>query len=115
MIPHLDTTDIDIGKRLGGGRTPHLNPYQWFSSPSLVDKRPPATVSIYCETPEDVANLMRSNIEELPMAVQLMNVAYAFDNRHGRLNMTAHLIYNKSDFKKNVPKYVIEFPFAGGE
>lgn len=103
MIPHLDTTDIDIGKRLGSGRTPHLTPYQWFSSPSLVDKRPPATVSIYCETPEDVANLMRSNIEELPMAVQLMNVAYAFDNRHGRLNMTAHLIYNKSDFKKTFP------------
>ena len=69
----------------------------------FIDKRPPATVSIYCETPEDVANLMRSNIEELPMAVQLMNVAYAFDNRHGRLNMTAHLIYNKSDFKKTFP------------
>lgn len=103
MVPHLDSTDIDIGKILNKSYAPYVMPYQWFSSVSLMDKRPPASVSIYCKTPEDVAHLMHVDVEDLPIAIQVMNAVDAFDRHNGRLNLTAHFIYNKSDFKKTFP------------
>lgn len=105
MVPDLDETDIDIGK-IQSGRIPYLHAYQWFSSPSLIDKRPPATVSVYCKTPEDVAHLCHCNIDDLPVAIQYMRYANAFCDRHAKINCNVHFLYNKSDFKREFPNDV---------
>ena len=103
MVQVTDETDIDLGK-VAYGRIPHINPYQWFSSASLMDKRPPATVSIYCKTPEEVAHMLHCEVTDLPLAIQYMQYAYAFCDRHAYICTDVHFIYNKSDFKKTFPK-----------
>ena len=102
MVPDLDETDIDIGK-IQSGRIPYLHAYQWFSSLSLIDKRPPATVSVYCKNPEDVAHLCHCKVEDLPLAIRYMSYAMAFCDRHAKIDTNVHLIYNKSDFKREFP------------
>ena len=102
MVPDLDETDIDVGK-MPAGRTKYLHAYQWFSTHTLIDKRVPASVSIWCKTPQDVAHLCHCKVEDLPMAIQVMHYAYAFCNRHAEINCNAHLLYNKSAFKAEFP------------
>lgn len=105
MVPDLDETDIDVGK-VQCGRTQYLHAYQWFSSLSLMDKRPPATVSIYCKTPESVAHMLHMEVKDLPLAIQYMSYADAFCNRHAHIDTNVHFIYNKSDFKKTFPEFM---------
>ena len=105
VVPVTDETDIDIGKTYCG-YTPHLHSYRWFSSASLMDKRPPVTVSIYCKTPEEVAHMLHMEVKDLPLAIQYMQYAYAFCDRHAKIETNVHFIYNKSDFKKDFPKFV---------
>jgi hypothetical protein len=104
MVPVTDETDIDIGK-MYIGNFPYMHPYQWFSSPSLIDKRPPVTVSVYCKTPEDIAHMLRCEVKDLPLAIQYMQYTNAFCDRHARFCADVHFIYNKSDFKKTFPNF----------
>ncbi len=99
-----DETDIELGK-VAYGRITYMHPYQWFSSASLMDKRPPATVSIYCKTPEEVAHMLHCAVEDLPLPIRYMQYADAFCDRHARICTDVHLIYNKSDFKKTFPTF----------
>ena len=103
MVPDVDETDIELGKVQRGVQ--HMHAYQWFSSPSLIDKRPPVTVSITIDTPEKLAYLMDVPVEELPMCARLSHFAKAFCGRHADINFNVHLIYNKSDFKREFPEY----------
>lgn len=104
-VQETDSTDIDLGK-IQPGRVAHMHAYQWFSAPTLIDKRAPVTVSIHMNTPEQLAELMNTTVESLPMPIQMMRFANAFCDRYAKININAHFLYNKSDFKKDFPNYV---------
>lgn len=105
MVPDLDETDIDLGK-VQPGRTAYLHAYQWFSTHTLIDKRAPATVSVYCKTAADVAKLCHCKVEDLPTAIRLMQYANAFCSRHAEINCNVHFLYNKSTFKEEFPNAI---------
>lgn len=98
--PVVLQTNIQDGKRLRYRVDEGVHEYRdWFPA-SLMDKRPPVTVRLYPDSPEEVAQICRCTLDDLPEAIRYMDLMQAFGSRRAYGNYRITLNFSKTEAKK---------------
>lgn len=100
LEPVISYTCIADGKHLRYRDDEVIHEYRdWFPA-TLVDKRPPITVKLYPNTPEEVAQICHCTVEELPEAIRYMELLAAFGSHRTFGNYRITLNFSKTEAKK---------------
>lgn len=101
MEPVISKTCIDDGKYIKRYGNMDIHEYRdWFPS-TLIDKRPPVTVKLNPQSPEEVAQICHCTVDDLPEAIRYMDYMKAFGDRHGYGNYRITLNFSKTEAKKH--------------
>jgi hypothetical protein len=110
--PVLSATDIDDGKLIRRYGDRDIHEYRSWFPITLIDKRPPVTVKIYPQTPEDIAKICRCTVDDLPEAIRYKDFIAAFNHDHIGGIYTITLNFSKTEAKK---RNIIDSPGRRGE
>lgn len=99
--PLIAKTDIDDGKQIRRyGLSKDIYEYRdWFPS-TLMDKRPPVTVRLYPNSPEEVAQICHCTVDDLPEVIRYMDLMQAFGDRRTYGNYRITINFSRPEAKK---------------
>lgn len=99
--PVISKTCIDDGKYIKRYGGMDIHEYRdWFPA-TLIDKRPPVTVRLYPNSPEEVAQICHCAVGDLPEAIRYMDLMAAFGSHHSYGNYHITLNFSKTEAKKH--------------
>lgn len=101
MLPVVSKTCIDDSKYIRRYGDMDIHEYRDWFPVSLMDKRPPVTIRIQPQSPEDVAQICHCTVDDLPDAIRYMDLMKAFSDGKLYGNYRITLNFSKPEAKKH--------------